>query len=297
MDIGLSSGISLPADRQYRDVLGVRTAFYHSEPDGGARADRETIVLLHGGAPGVSAELNWFRNFQSLVEAGYNVVAYDQPGFGYSGAPADHSIDFRLRHLAAFLNTLELDETHLCGNSIGGLLCTLYALRRPAGPRPTSLILAAPFPYFEPPSIVQERLRAHRARLGSIEPTFESIRKLCLNTFNQPSCVTDEIVRLRLDMLQGERWDVYRERSGVSREFDRSDVENEKVDTPTLLVWGVEDRSLPYEIGIEAMNRFARGRFLFLTQSGHWPQTEQADAFNQAMMGFLESVRGGAYQP
>jgi 2-hydroxy-6-oxonona-2,4-dienedioate hydrolase len=58
-----------------------------------------------------------------------------------------------------------------------------------------------------------------------------------------------------------------------------------------LLVWGVEDRSLPYEIGIEAMNRFTRGRFLFLTQSGHWPQTEQADAFNQAMVAFLDSVR------
>jgi 2-hydroxy-6-oxonona-2,4-dienedioate hydrolase len=287
----LTSDVRLPVDRQYVDILGLRTAFYRSESGDEGLENRKTVVLIHGGAPGVSSELNWFKNFQSLMDAGYNVVAYDQPGFGYTEAPNDHSIDFRLKHLIVFLNALAIDEVNLIGNSIGGLLCTLYALRAPPGPRVLSLVLAAPFPYFEPPLAVQERLLAHRSRLSSIEPTFESIRNLCLNTFNQSSCVSDEVVRLRLSMLQGDRWEAYKARSGMSREFDREGVDGQNIGTSTLLVWGVEDRSLPYEIGIEAMNRFTRGRFLFLTQSGHWPQTEQADAFNQAMVAFLDSVR------
>jgi len=293
MTIEQHGGISLPADRQYMDVLGIRTAFYRAPAEREGQAAKGTLVLLHGGAPGVSAELNWFRNVRALVQAGYDVVAYDQPGFGYSAIPADHGIDFRFQHLAAFLKALGLEAVHLCGNSIGGLLCSLYALRKPEGPEALSLILSAPYPYFDPPSAVGERLLAHRSRLGAIEPTLESIRGLCLNTFNQAACVTDQVVQLRLDMLQGERWGAYKARSSVSREFERSDVMGRKVEVPTLLVWGVEDRSLPYEIGIEAMNHFSRGRFLFLTQSGHWPQTEQAEAFNHAAAGFLRALEGG----
>lgn len=289
MSVNRKNGISLPVTREFIDVLGIRTAFYRSVSGEQAGASKGTIVLAHGGAPGVSAELNWFRNFGVLAGAGYTVIAYDQPGFGYSGIPDDHGIEFRYQHMVAFLNSLAIDSVHLCGNSIGGLLCSLYALRAPKGVRVSSLILSAPFPYFDPPAIVEERLLAHRSRLGSIEPTFESIKKLCLNTFNQPAQVTDSVVQLRLDMLEGERWDAYKARAG-SRAFDRDTLRGRRVDTPTLLVWGVEDRSLPYEIGIEAMQHYSHGRFLFLTQAGHWPQTEQSQAFNEAAVGFLDAL-------
>jgi len=275
------------ATRQYADILGIRTAYYRScaRP----RPGQPAIVLVHGGAPGASAELNWFRNFAVLAAAGYDVIAYDQPGFGYSSQPADHGIDFRYQHLVATLQALAPDAVHLAGNSIGGLLCSLYALRRPAAaPRARSLILAAPFPYFDPPAAANDRLLAHRGRLGSIEPTFESIQALCMNTFNQPAQVTDDIVRLRLDMLAGERWNAYKARAGASREFERADVLGRQLDTPTLLVWGVQDRSLPCEIGIEAMQHLSRGQFVFLTQCGHWPQTEHADAFNRLALAFLD---------
>lgn len=289
---GAEGPITLPATRRFREVLGIRTAYYRSEgaPAPGS-ARKEAVLLLHGGAPGVCSELNWFRNFGVLADAGHEVIAYDQPGFGHSALPDDHGIDFRYRHLVAFLQSLELDAVHLVGNSIGGLLCTLLAHRNPDALQLKSLVLSAPYPYFDPPAAVDERLRQHRARLSSVEPTFDSVRKLCLNTFNQAHAVTDDIVGLRLAMLQGRRWDAYQARSANSREFQRQDIGDKPLAIPTLLVWGVEDRSLPHEIGIEAMKYFPTGRFLFLTQCGHWPQTEQADAFNQAMLGFLAAHR------
>ncbi len=279
-------GLTALAPRQYVDVLGIKTAFHRARPNGAARA---TVVLLHGGAPGACAELNWFRNLPALVAAGYDVIAYDQPGFGYSTAPDDPGIDFRYQHLEALLQALALEDIHLVGNSIGGLLCCLYALRQPAGPAVRSLTLAAPYPYFDPPAEAQARLQAHRNRLGAISPTFESIRALCLNTFNQPDCVTDAIVQLRLDMLSGARWDAYKARNSVSRQFNRADVSGRMIDVPTLLVWGVEDCSLPHEIGIEAMRHFRHGQYLFLNQCGHWPQTEQAAVFNRQTINFLDA--------
>src|SRR5690606_23162174 len=160
---------------QELSVLGIPTAYYRKTPSGSGA--RPTVVLFHGGAPGVCADLAWFRNFDALVEAGYEVIAFDQPGFGHTGMPEDHTIEFRYRHALAFLEALGLKSAHLIGNSIGGLLCTLIAHRTKSIAR--SLVLSAPFPFFDVPAAVIEKLAKHRSRLESIEPTFDGIRKLC----------------------------------------------------------------------------------------------------------------------
>src|SRR5687768_15378480 len=94
------------AQRRYLDVLGVRTA-YHRAGCG------PVLVLLHGSSPGACSELNWFRNFDALVDAGFDVLAIDQPGFGYSSVPQDHGIEFRYRHAAAVLHALEVERAVL----------------------------------------------------------------------------------------------------------------------------------------------------------------------------------------
>lgn len=279
--------IGIEATRQFVDVLGIRTAYYDKQPQRNPRPTPATVVLFHGGAPGACSDLNWFRNFDALATAGYRVVAFDQPGYGFSGIPTDHSIEFRYRHAVAFLATLGLESAHLIGNSIGGLLCTLIALRADSAHLARSLVLAAPFPFFDAPDSAVEKLAAHRSRLGAIEPTFESIRKLCLNTFSEPENLTDDIVHLRLSMLQGELWSAYKARATVSRDFDQDNVRNAKVSLPTLMVWGLNDRSLPCEIGLEAPHHFSDAEFIFLPRCGHWPQTEQSTVFNRSTLGFL----------
>ncbi len=277
--------IGINAARQFIDILGIRTAYYESNPDGSSSS---TVVLFHGGAPGACSDLNWFRNFDALVMAGHRVVAFDQPGYGFSDAPDDHTIEFRYRHAVAFLKTLGLASAHLVGNSIGGLLCTLIALREDSAHLARSLVLAAPFPFFDVPDTAVEKLATHRSRLGSIEPTFESIRQLCLNTFSQPEALTDDIVNLRLSMLQGDRWAAYKARSAVSREFNREDVRSAIIGSPTLMVWGLNDRSLPCDIGLQALHHFNDAQFMFLPRCGHWPQTEQSTIFNRNTIGFLD---------
>jgi len=276
------------SERLELSVLGIPTAYYRKAPQRAAGATAcPTVVLFHGGAPGVCADLNWFRNFDALVEAGYDVIAFDQPGFGHSGIPEDHTIEFRYRHALAFLQALGLESVHLIGNSIGGLLCTLIAHRTRSAPIVRSLVLSAPFPFFDVPPEVIERLAKHRSRLESIEPTFDSIRKLCMNTFNQPEQVTDDVVALRLSMLQGDRWTAYKTRSKSARDFDQEEVREAVLDTPTLMVWGLNDLSLPSDIGVAAMQHFSDGQFLFLPHCGHWPQTEQAKIFNRSTIDFL----------
>jgi 2-hydroxy-6-oxonona-2,4-dienedioate hydrolase len=286
------TGINAPLS--FTDVAGIRTAYYRANPPAKAAAQKgDTLILLHGGAPGACSDLNWFRNFGVLAEAGYDVVAYDQPGFGHSSVPQDHGIEFRYQHAAAFIESLGCRSVHLIGNSIGGLLSTLLAHRLTGDDALDikSLVLAAPYPYFDPPPSATAKLQQHRTRLGSIQPTFESIRALCLNTFSQADQATDDIINLRLSMLQGDRWSAYEQRGKAGRAFDQDGIKDTKLTVPTLMIWGLNDRSLPSDIGVEAFNYFVNGHFLFVPNCGHWPQTEHASTFNQAVLQFLEAQR------
>jgi 2-hydroxy-6-oxonona-2,4-dienedioate hydrolase len=278
--------IGIESRRQFMTVEGVKTAYYRE-------GSGPTVVLLHGGAPGACADLNWFSNFHVLVDAGFEVIAFDQPGFGHSGAPSDWTLEFRYQHARAFLEALGVQSLYLIGNSIGGLLSTLLAYRLKASPelRIEGLILAAPFPHFEMSGAAREKYLVHRIRLTGVEATYGSVQALCRHTFHNPDRATDPIVELRLSMLQGDNWIAYRKRAEVGNTFDTEAIQGQPLDTPALIVWGLNDKSIPPEIGVQAMEHFSDAQFLFLPHCGHWPQTEQATTFNHAALGFLQSLK------
>lgn len=274
--------IDLGCPPAHAEIEGVRTAWFR-------RGAGPAVVFLHGGAPGACSELNWFRNFGSLADAGYEAIAFDQPGFGRSATPEDASIEFRYRHAGSFLRFLGDRPLYLVGNSIGGLLATLLVLRLAGeGVKIRGLVVAAPFPYFPVAGRTQAEQAAHRARLSGVEQSFESVLALCRRTFYDPSFASETLVRFRLSMLQDGNWRAFQARNQAGNAFDTAALEERTVDTPALVVWGIQDRSVPVEVGIEAMKRYVNAQFLFLPQCAHWPQTEQANAFNRALAGFLQ---------
>ena len=96
---------------QFVDVLGIRT-HYITAGKGGL-----PLVLIHGGSPGASAGLSWKNNIDALAEAGIEVYAFDQPGYGHTDIPSDHSSAFRLAHAKAFIEAMDLGEYCVMGNS------------------------------------------------------------------------------------------------------------------------------------------------------------------------------------
>lgn len=90
-----------------------------------------TIVVMHGGAPGACAMVNWGSNIGPLAEAGFDVIAFDQPGYGDTSNPADYSMDYRIAHATAFINAMGLFRFHVMGNSQGSYLAARVALDDP----------------------------------------------------------------------------------------------------------------------------------------------------------------------
>jgi pimeloyl-ACP methyl ester carboxylesterase len=98
------------------------------------------LLLLHGWT--LSADLNWFRAYGPLVEAGYRVLALDHRGHGRGLRSAEA---FTLRacadDAAALLEHLEVEPALVCGYSMGGPIAKLLARHHPE--RVSALVLCA----------------------------------------------------------------------------------------------------------------------------------------------------------
>ena len=113
--------MAITSKQEYIQVDGVKTFFVKA-------GDGHPMLLIHGASPGASSLINWKLNIEPLAAAGFAVYAYDQPGFGLSGIPSDHSMEFRVTHAKAFLAAIAPDRVHVVGNSMGAYMAARLAL-------------------------------------------------------------------------------------------------------------------------------------------------------------------------
>src|SRR5581483_593749 len=102
-------GIDVPVQGVTTNVLDVGTG--------------DPVLLLHGSGPGVSAYANWRLTIPALA-AERRVVAFDQPGFGYTERRegAEYTAKSWSDHVLGVLDALDLGRVDLVGNSFGGAI-------------------------------------------------------------------------------------------------------------------------------------------------------------------------------
>ena len=94
---------------------------YLEHPGSGA-----PVVLVHG-LPGTAED---FNEVTALL-AGHRTIAYDRPGFGYSG-DGYLKFDRQVATLDSLLRALHVSRPILVGHSYGGTLALAFAERHPA---------------------------------------------------------------------------------------------------------------------------------------------------------------------
>src|ERR1700730_11380000 len=92
----------------------------------------EPVLLIHGSGPGVTAWANWRLTMPALART-RRVIAPDIAGFGYTERRPDtrYDMDFWVAHLTGLLDALDIEQTDLVGNSLGGALALAMAVRYP----------------------------------------------------------------------------------------------------------------------------------------------------------------------
>ncbi|KXF56445.1 hypothetical protein AXA44_34440 [Rhodococcus sp. SC4] len=270
---------------RFVDVGGIRT-HYLDAGDG----DR-TVVLLHSGEFGASAELCWEYNIAALAQH-YRVVAPDWLGFGQTDKLHDFvsKSDRMIRHLVAFLRVLDIDEAHFVGASMGATRLVQEAAR--VEPRlPIRSMVLASGGGFVPDNV-------YRRSLLDYDGTPDGMRRILNACFVDPRWAENEKYverRVRSSLLPGAWESAAAARLKAPNVKPRSDFGQddttpyEQVSVPTLAIAGAKDllREPGYHHTLEVIPGV---EVVVLDDAGHLLNIERAESFNHLVVEFLRSL-------
>jgi 2-hydroxy-6-oxonona-2,4-dienedioate hydrolase len=244
------------------------------------------LLLIHGGSPGACARVNWGASIDALAAAGFTVFAYDQPGYGLTENPSDFSLEYRVRHAKAYVDTMGVSSYMVMGNSQGSYIAARIAL---ADPYVERLVLVASGTLAPRGSAAADaQSREHAERLRAYVPSLENSRSLTMQTLVNPENVTEELVRLRYEMSTGKNREAEERRRGTPAPKPITD-ELQNLRIPTLLLWGAQDSGAALERSLLLLKAIPGAELHIFDRCGHWVQWDQPERFNTIVRDFLSA--------
>jgi non-heme chloroperoxidase len=252
----------------------------------------QPIVLIHG------YPLNgrsWERQERVLLQAGYRVIAYDRRGYGNSSQPTvGYDYDTFAADLNTLLDHLGLDDIVLAGFSMGTGEVTRYL-----GTYGSSRVRKAAMFGVIPPFL----LKTDDNPEGVDGAVFEGIKAAIVkdryayfkdffdNFYNTdklaPERIGEQAVQASFNVAAGSS--PYATYACVDTWLTDFRGDLPKIDVPTLVVHGTEDRILPYEATAARLPGLIDDLKLVTVEGGpHNIGWTYPDEVNQALLDFLK---------
>ena len=258
------------------------------------------VVLLHGGGAGATGASNYSRNIDALAEQ-FRVIVPDMPGYGQSTNEIDHDDPFGdlASAIRGLLDELGIDRAHLVGNSYGGAAALRLAMDRPD--KVDRLILMGPGGIGTTRGLPTKGLSSLLSYYGGEGPSREKLESFIRDYLvYDGSSVPADLIELRYqasiqpDVVANPP---LRRPSGptalrtlVRMDFTR-DRRLAKVQAPTLVVWGADDKVNRPSGGQTLAETMPDCDLYLVAKTGHWVQWERPELFNALAVQFLTGVR------
>jgi len=214
----------------------------------------------------------------------YRVLRYDKRGHGETEvAPGPYSFDLLADDVLALLDALQITRTHFVGLSMGGMTGMTMAVRKPSVLRTLVLCDTTSKDPLEDPALWQQRIDAVRTA-GSMEALVEST----LARFLTPDTVKTrpEVADAVRTMVRNTPIEGYIACCQAIAKLNLTD-RLPGITIPTLVVVGADDPATTVEMAKIIHQRIAGSELVILKDAAHLSNLEQADAFNEAVLGFL----------
>lgn len=283
---------ALGASVRYVDAAGVRTRIIEA-------GDGPAVFMTHG----LTGHAEGFiRNVLPIAEAGYHVYAVDAVGHGFSAKPEDVTYNPAtfVAHLMAVMDAVGVERAHFIGQSLGAWTAWRLALANPERVLSLTSATGAGFRLADPES--ERTSREVHARVGAVskaaldEPTRERVRARLEWLMADPGSVTEELVETRYTIfnLRDSRQVMRKVNADLTSVDTREDMLTEadlmRTAVPVLILWTDRNPTTPASVARRAAELVPGARFELIENAGHWPQFEQADAFNRIVIDFLSAV-------
>jgi 4,5:9,10-diseco-3-hydroxy-5,9,17-trioxoandrosta-1(10),2-diene-4-oate hydrolase len=248
------------------------------------------LVLLHGSGPGASGWSNFAGNFPVFAQR-FRTVVFDLPGFGRSGRPA---LDRAYPRVAAdallvLLDKLGIEHAHLLGNAMGGHVGLEFALEAPErvdrlvlmGPGGLSVNVLGPDP----------SEGARRMADFMMAPSRKAMVDWIDTMVSDNSVVDDALIDERLANAEapGAMESAMAIFSSLAEHPEPVPMwaRLKRIEAPTLVTWGRDDRMLPLESGLLGFRQLPNAELHVFSRCGHWPQVERKSDFERLVIDFL----------
>ena len=268
-------------------------------------------VLLNIGM-GASA-LDWPKKFvREFVDAGYQVIRYDQRGTGMSDWVVDwdsenpYSLADMAEDAVAVLDALEINEAHIVGLSMGGMIAQEIAINHPDRVTTLTLMLTTGYAidpelpglsssYFISSMVQAVPLLKYRIVggeknliMGRIAKTIGGLGYEELDIKEIAETVLYDLRKRKGFNMKG----VFQHKKAVEITPSRYD-KLKMIDIPTLVIHGTDDQFMPIEHGMKLVEIIPKAKGLWIDGMGHiFPFPNMSEIMNNILLHFDDSDHG-----
>lgn len=246
---------------------------------------------------------SWHHQMPLLADLGYRVWAQDLRGYGETSRPPrvqDYAIEHLMDDVSGLIDASGATSVTLLAHDWGGVIAWWFAMR---ALRPLDRLVIFNAPHA---SAMAERQMTLRQRMRSAYVLFFQLPYLPERVFGKNAANLPRMLQRaagRPDAFSREDLEIYRASAAVPgamtaminyyRALVRGGFRRQlaagspPIETPTLLVWGVEDPALGVHIthglGAHVPNLTTR----YLPGVGHWSQQEAPEDANRLLAAWL----------
>lgn len=236
----------------------------------------EPLILLHGlfGAmSNFTGIIEYFRNYNKVIVPLLPLFELDILHSTVGGLA---------KFVNKFIEARDYKEVHLLGNSLGGHVALVQALKNPE--RIKSLILTGSSGLFE-------------NGMGDSYPKrgdYEYIKTKTQLTFYDPKTASKELVDEVYSIVNNRIKAIKIISLAKSAIRNNLGEELNQIKLPTLLVWGNNDSITPPFVAKEFNKLIPNSELHFIDKCGHAPMMEVPDEFNAILHKFLKKMNAPA---
>lgn len=261
------------------DVDGVRTHWLEA-------GEGPPLVLMHGGGAGADSYGNWIDCFP-LLSRHFRVIAPDMIGFGKTDKPSPEHYLYdqpgRNRHLAGFLDAMDLSGVAIVGNSMGGATVIGVALDRPELLSKIVLMGSAGLP-------IPERPSPQLMHNLQYDFTLEGMRRVIGGLTAPGYQPTDAMVQYRFDLVDDPASKAALAAINGETRKGTLNYAEERVATiahPVLVVNGKDDGVSILPRAYRFLELLPNSWGYIVPHCGHWAMIEATEDFCGAVLRFL----------
>jgi pimeloyl-ACP methyl ester carboxylesterase len=283
------------------EIEGQMVRMSYMDVPGAGSGNGRAVVLFHGKN---FAGDYWENTIRALSAAGFRIVVPDQIGFGKSSKPdIRYSWDLLAANTARLLDSLNIKQVVVIGNSMGGSLAVRFA--RLYGDRVTHLVLEDPLGLEDyriniPPQATDSLMKLEMAQ------TTQSYRNFLKSYFPNWKPEFERFVEAFSRVQKSPEYPRFARASALTYQMIyEQPVRHElaALKMPTLLAIGQLDRTVfgrrfaPPEavkslgnfpaLGKAAAREIPNARLVEFDGVGHVPHLEVPEKFHRAVLDFL----------